>query len=413
MDNVTHTLISIVVGEALHRSIRPSTVLSDRARRTVALTVMAVGGNLPDIDVAYTGWAGTTMDYLLHHRGHTHTILGALGLSALLFLAVRLWWRFRKVKPSRADLLFVAGVAVLAPLLHIALDFTNSYGVHPLWPVDNHWYYGDAVFIIEPALWASAAVLLFVLPSRVIRGLIAFLLLAGLAAAWFTGFVPVSFALMLTALTVGLAAVSRFCPPRVAVASGIAAWLLVTAAFVGTSWTARGDIETALTRSFPTARTLDTVLTPMPVNPVCREVLAVQVEQDRYVVRRVFHSLAPGWVPASRCATLVRRGTETTAQLTPVARADTDELVWAGELSMPAGLLAGIGGESCAAKALLQFARVPTATAKGDGWIIGDLRYDMEPGLGLTEIETGQGHDQCPRLTAPWIPPRHDLLHGD
>ena len=60
MDNVTHTLISILVGETVHRSVPASAVLGDRARRRIAITVMAVGGNLPDADVIYTGWAGTT-----------------------------------------------------------------------------------------------------------------------------------------------------------------------------------------------------------------------------------------------------------------------------------------------------------------------------------------------------------------
>ena len=86
-------------------------------------------------------------------------------LSVLLFAAVRLWWRYRKVEPSAADVRVLIVLAVLAPLLHLALDFTNSYGVHPFWPVDNHWYYGDAVFIVEPLIWACSAPLLFTLRS--------------------------------------------------------------------------------------------------------------------------------------------------------------------------------------------------------------------------------------------------------
>ncbi|HET6530054.1 MAG TPA: metal-dependent hydrolase [Actinoplanes sp.] len=412
MDNVTHTLISLLVGEAVHRSVPPSAVLSDRARRGVALTVMAVGGNLPDADIIYTGWAGTTLDYLLHHRGHTHTVVGALGLSLVLFLAVRLWWRYRKVKPGPADIGFLAGLSILAPLLHIALDFTNSYGVHPFWPVDNHWYYGDAVFIVEPLLWACAAALLFVLPGRTMRILIALLLAAGLGLSWFSGFVPPAWAALLTVLTLGLAAVSRFASARVALTSGLAAWLALTAAFVVTSRTAESRFEALLAGTFPAARTLDTVLTPMPANPVCREVLAVQQTPDRYVVRRAFHSLAPGWTPAKRCAALSPSGTDTTARLTPVAQASSDEVAWIGELAMPADLLATLNSQYCAVEALLQFARAPFAASRNDGWVVGDLRYDREPGPGLAEVEVGPAQDECPRLPAPWAAPREDVLGG-
>lgn len=413
MDNLTHTLISVMVGEAVHRSLPPSAVLSDRARRGVAITVMAVGGNLPDADVFYTGWAGSTLDYLLHHRGHTHTVLGALGLSVVLFLAVRLWWRWRKVQPAPRDLWFLAGLSVLAPLLHIGLDFTNSYGVHPFWPVDNGWHYGDAVFIVEPLLWACAAVLLFVLPGRTARVLIGLVLVAGLGLSWFSGFVPLSFAALLTVLTLGLVALSRFAPARVALAGGVAAWLVLTAMFVVTSRTAESRFEALLADRFPAARTLDTVLTPMPANPVCREVLAVQRTADSYVVRRAFHSLSPGWVPAGRCAGLSPSAGETTAQLVPVAQASTDEVAWNGELTVDAGRFATLAAEYCAVDALLQFARAPWAVPKGDGWVVGDLRYDREPGLGMAEVEVGPGRDECPQLPAPWTPPRQDVLDGE
>ncbi|MDG6110087.1 metal-dependent hydrolase [Dactylosporangium aurantiacum] len=413
MDNVTHTLISILVGEAVHRSVPPSAVLGDRARRGAAIAVMAVGGNLPDADVIYTGWAGTTTDYLLHHRGHTHTVVGALGLAVLLFVAVRLWWRYRRITPRRADLLFLAGLAVLAPLLHIGLDFTNSYGVHPFWPLDNRWFYGDAVFIVEPLLWACAAALLFVLPGRTPRVLIGLVLAAGLGLSWFTGFVPASFAVLLTLLTAGLAALSRFASARVALAGGVAAWLVLTATFAVTSRSAERRVEALLAERFPAARTLDVVLTPMPADPVCREVIAVQRTADRYVLRRAFDSLAPGWIPAERCARLYPSGDETTAPLAPVDQPSTGEIAWRGELSLDAGLFATLAGQSCAVEALLRFARAPWAAPAGDGWIVGDLRYDREAGAGLAEVRTGPGGDGCPRLPAPWTPPRQELLPGE
>nr|MDT0658680.1 metal-dependent hydrolase [Micromonospora sp. DSM 115978] len=413
MDNLTHTLISVLVGEAVHRSMPPSAVLSDRARRGVAITVMVVGGNLPDVDIVYTQWAGSTVDYVLHHRGHTHTIAGSLALSLVLFLAVRLWWRYRKVEPRAADVWFLAAVSVLAPLVHLGLDLTNNYGVHPFWPVDNHWYYGDAVFIVEPLLWACSAALLFVLPGRTPRVLIGLVLAAGVGLSWFSGYVPAPLAALLTLLTLGLAAVSRLAPARVALAGGIAVWLALTATFVITTRTAEGRIEAMLAGSFPAARTLDIVLTPMPVNPLCREVLTVQATADQYVVRRAFHSLAPDWIPADRCARSYPSGTGTTAPLQPVPHAPTDEIVWKGELTMAADLLTGLTTRYCAVDTLLQFARAPWAAPRGDGWVVGDLRFDIEPGLGLAEVDVDPTRDECPHLPAPWVPPREDLLTGN
>ena len=293
MDNLTHTLISAMVGEAIHRSTPASPTLTESSRRNVAIGVMVIGGNLPDSDVLYTGWAGTTLDYLLHHRGHTHTIVGSLILSLLLFVAVRLWWRYRRIEPHTADIRFLAVLAILAPLLHIGLDFTNSYGVHPFWPADDHWYYGDAVFIVEPLIWACSAPLLFTLRRRITRALVALVLAAGIGLSWFSGLVPVSLAAQLTLLTLGLVAVGRFSSARTALTSGIVAWLVVTSVFVATSRTAKNQIDALLAESFPAARTLDTALTPMPANPVCREVLTVQLAGDRYVARSGFYSLAP------------------------------------------------------------------------------------------------------------------------
>ena len=409
MDNLTHTLISAMVGEAIHRSTPASPTLTDGARRNVAIAVMVIGGNLPDADVIWTGWGGSQLTYLLHHRGHTHTILGSLVLSLLVFVAVRLWWRYRKVEPAPADIRFLVVLSVLAPLLHIALDFTNSYGVHPFWPVDNRWYYGDAIFIVEPLLWACSAVLLFTLRSRAMRALVGLVLVAGVGLSWFSGLVPASLAVLLTLLTLGLAVVGRYSSPRVALTSGIVAWLVLTVVFVATSRTAKAQMDALLADAYPTARTLDTVLTPTPANPVCREVLAVQLADDRYVVRSAFHSVVPAWIPAGRCAQL-SPGSTPTAPLDPVTQVSTDEIAWIGEFSSAANLPATLAQEYCAVDALLQFARAPWAAPQGDGWLVGDLRYDREPEPGFAEIDVGPRADDCPRFRPPWVPPRQDLL---
>ena len=411
MDNLTHTLISALVGDAIHRSTPASPTLTENSRRNVAVAVMVIGGNLPDIDVTYTGWGASTLDYLLHHRGHTHTVVGALVLSLLLFVAVRLWWRYRKIEPHPADIRFLIALAVLAPLLHIALDFTNSYGVHPFWPADDHWYYGDAVFIVEPLLWACSAPLLCTARSRISRVVVALALVTAVGLSWFSGLVPASLAALLTLLTVGLALAGRFLSARTALLSGVAAWLAVTAVFVTTSRIAEAQVGSLMAGEFPAARTLDIVLTPTPANPVCREVLAVQFDGDRYMARRAFHSLSPAWIPADRCAQSGLTGLPS-APLAPVDRTSTDATAWVGEFSIAASLPATLAREYCAVGALMQFARVPWAAPRGDGWVAGDLRYDREPELGFAEVEVGPATDECPRRRPPWVPPREDLLEG-
>ena len=99
-----------------------------------------------------------------------------------MFLACDLWWRWRRVPAGIVPL--VAGVAFLAPLLHIAMDATNSYGVHPFWPFYDGWLYGDSVFIVEPLLWAAAAPLGFLLRTALARALVGAVLLAGAALSF-------------------------------------------------------------------------------------------------------------------------------------------------------------------------------------------------------------------------------------
>ena len=38
---------------------------------------------------------------------------------------------------------------------HVFLDYLNNYGVRLLNPLDWRWLYGDAVFIVDPWLWAT------------------------------------------------------------------------------------------------------------------------------------------------------------------------------------------------------------------------------------------------------------------
>jgi len=63
----------------------------------------------------------------------------------------------------------------------------------------------------------------------------------------------------------------------------------------------------------------------------------------------------------------------------------------------------------CEAADLLRFARAPFFAQRDAAWVMGDLRYDREPGLSFSEIELDERH-RCAFFVPGWRPPRSDLL---
>ena len=117
----------------------------------LASLAMVLAAEAADLDVLYS--LRGPAEALQHHRGWTHSLVGtpivALAVVALLWAATRLWRRPTKI-PVRWTRLFL--LAWLAALSHIALDWTNNYGVRPFWPFSPKWYEGDLVFILEPLM---------------------------------------------------------------------------------------------------------------------------------------------------------------------------------------------------------------------------------------------------------------------
>src|SRR5262245_65865261 len=96
MDNITHTLIGVLVGETAAAATPASTGRVPAAtRRSLFVALMAVGSNLPDLDFLHSTITGNKLDYLLHHRGYTHTVLGGIAIAVLMLLAAELWLRAR------------------------------------------------------------------------------------------------------------------------------------------------------------------------------------------------------------------------------------------------------------------------------------------------------------------------------
>lgn len=405
MDNVTHTLIGALLGETAARSAAPAAdELQANVRRAMFLSVMVVGSNLPDADLLYSLGSGDKLRYLLEHRGHTHTIIGALFGSAAMLVACGLWQRLRGTSLPARDGARLVGLALLAPLLHVAMDACNSYGVHPWWPLDNHWFYGDSVFIVEPLFWAAAAPLAFLLRSCVARGLVVLALLAGLYLAFVTGIVAGASIAFYGGLAVTMLAIGRQAPPRAALVAAIGVWLVTTAVFAVAGRQAAARVDVYAAAHTPSWKTLDRVLTPMPMNPLCWDVILVQDAGDRYVLRRGIAAMA-SWL---QCPT-GGIGRAITAPLRDAALPDTSFLHWHGEIVGSRNRLRELAATSCEVAAFLRFARAPWLSNGSEPRVIGDLRFDREPELDFAELDLTRSTD-CPAYVAPWIPPRADLL---
>jgi len=124
-------------------------------KSALATTTLVIGAEAADMDVI-ANVRGPVVGFA-HHRGITHTFVGvplvAAGVVLFVYVMYRLRLRYRP--PARAiqprwGMLF--WLACLAGLSHIALDFTNNYGVRPFEPFSYKWYSWDIVFIIEPVL---------------------------------------------------------------------------------------------------------------------------------------------------------------------------------------------------------------------------------------------------------------------
>ena len=159
MEPVTHFLTGACIGRA------------GLNRKTAYATLAAVlAAEAADIDVLWS-FAGP-VEALKHHRGITHTFIGAPVLAAAAVGAVWLIHRWSESRRARKMLMhpvdpaapplphrqpvrwaWVYLAALISALSHILLDWTNNYGVRPFYPFNPRWYAGSFVFIVEPVLW--------------------------------------------------------------------------------------------------------------------------------------------------------------------------------------------------------------------------------------------------------------------
>jgi inner membrane protein len=181
MEPITHFLTGACIGRAGFN------------RKTACATLVAtLAAEAADLDILW-GLRGPVAN-LQHHRGITHTLIGAPVVAAVVtgvIGALYLWRQKRSgtrpaqpsalPSPAPAALSSTANTAIsantaalswpwlyltalIAACVHILLDWTNNYGVRPFYPFNPRWYAGSFVFIAEPVWWALLLIAL-ILPS--------------------------------------------------------------------------------------------------------------------------------------------------------------------------------------------------------------------------------------------------------
>ena len=147
MDNICHTL----VGAALAKT-------GLERRTALGGATLMVGANFPDID-AIAVPLGVSFEW---RRGVTHGILALVVLPFVLTAVMLAWDRFVRRRGGRdlraADPRALLLLSAISIVTHPVLDWMNVYGVRWLMPFDGTWFYGDALFIVDPWIWGALAV---------------------------------------------------------------------------------------------------------------------------------------------------------------------------------------------------------------------------------------------------------------
>ena len=360
MDPIAHTLAGATLAETrLGKSTR------------LAAPALILGANAPDID-AVTMFISRDLS-LGFRRGWTHGVLAMVVLpvvlTLLLLLLDRVFARWRGQAPrARAGPLL--GLSTLAVVSHPLLDWLNTYGVRFLMPFDGTWFYGDALFVVDPWVWLllSTSVVLAHSASRV--GASAWVVLGVATTSLITGFEGAPAATRLLWCT-GVATIvwlrlaghwTRRIPRLATICLSAAALYIVV--MVAAAQLAERQIAVWLAERDDTP--VEIMASPVPGNPLRRDIVVADAEH--------YHFLGVDWLsgdPIRISRPSIQRGDES-----PVTRAAlTAPHVWG----------------------LVTWTRFPAyrveETADGYRVSISDVRYAWRAGSGLGAAVVELDHD--------------------
>lgn len=377
MDNLAHSLFGAVLAETGLKRLTP-----------LATATLVVGANLPDVD-AFVTLAGEDAA-MFWRRGITHGLLALALWPLVLTLAMLGIDRVRRARdpgasPASPGWLFV--LSAIGIWSHTSLDWLNSYGVRWLLPFDGRWFYGDALFIVDPWFWllAAAAVVLARTSRQAGRVGWTIVALATTGVIIGTPFVPLTGRLLWLAGVTAIAIARTRAPrPDAIERVGRVCFALLVAylgLMVAGSWRARSLAAEWLSGHGIAFTQL--VANPLAAESLTREVIVV--DADRYRFLRV--PLLGGTIGVSA---------------PEVARGDEATRVIAAALAIPAHR--GLGN----------WLRLPAYEVyrDGAGWrvVVRDMRYARLGGRGpgsadirVSDAEVAAAPAALPRSGA-WRP---------
>lgn len=282
MDPLAHTLVGASLAE-----------LSLKQRSAMAVPTLVLGANAPDID-ALTILMGGDLS-LGFRRGWTHGVLAMMLLpvimTGLMLLIERIAARCRG-RPPRARAGPLLGLSYIAVLTHPALDWLNTYGIRLLMPFDNTWFYGDALFIVDPWIWLLGATTVVLARTKSGPSIGTWLVLGVVVTSLVTAYPGTPAAARLLWVT-GIACIVglrlwgglQHQLPRLATGC-LAGALVYIIVMVGSSRVATHQVRTWLT-----ARDNSPVVimaAPLPANPFARDIV---VADDQH-----YHFLELDWL---------------------------------------------------------------------------------------------------------------------
>lgn len=440
MDNITHSLFGIATAKFVNAKVNKN---KDKRTTYFLYFISIFAANFPDLDILMSIVDPGPLGYLLHHRGHTHTFLYLIPQVLLLFgLSI---FGF-KIKDKKV-ILWGLGLVSVNMVLHIFLDYQNSYGVHPFAPFNSKWFYNDNLFIIEPLLWFTMLPMLFTpIPplwkgelwtqgyGRIRKnvtwvlalGFFMMVLVAAYRATYLSGFTFVMLGLIfiiymsilnrksdvtksLVALISAAVIMQTFAVARTLAYKSVyefeshslhAKSVADTEALSKTSRGENADLSVQTAEVVP--KIFDVILSPLPANPFCWKFLTVVSNQKtNYLIRTGVYQNSNFSLGACPDAAYQRVHQGRNAHETnPVYVEST----YSSSLQM---LTEDLGSEAlnCKRDQWLQFVRAPF---REQMHVYKDLRFERESNF--TKIDVNDPKVRCVRFKVPWVPPRQDLI---